>query len=112
MLAVLSKCESLRMRPGFWANVWAAATMVVSNPPTTTARESAASFRVPPFAHREAPRPALSDPLDESQEIRQTKAKNRYLSSQTSSMRQPLNRLLTMIVNPFTQGCQQVESRV
>src|ERR1700730_348089 len=44
--------------------------------------------------------------------IRQTKAKNCYLSSQTSSMRQPLNRLFTMIVNPFTQGCQQVESRV
>jgi hypothetical protein len=35
-----------------------------------------------------------------------------YLSSQTSSIRQPLNSPLTMIVNPFTHGCQQVESRV
>jgi hypothetical protein len=40
------------------------------------------------------------------------KDKHCYLSSQTSSIRQPLNRPLTMIVNPFTHGCQQVESRV
>jgi hypothetical protein len=31
-----------------------------------------------------------------------------YLSSQTSSMRLPLNMLLTMMVSPFTCGCQQV----
>ena len=32
---------------------------------------------------------------------------NRYLSSQTSSMRQLLMMLLTIIVQPFTAGCQQ-----
>ena len=31
-----------------------------------------------------------------------------YSSSHTSSMRQPLNRLLTMTVSPFSCGCQQV----
>jgi len=31
-----------------------------------------------------------------------------YLSSQTSSKRQPLNRLLTMIVKPLTRGSQQL----
>ena len=35
-----------------------------------------------------------------------------YLSSHTSSMRQPLNRLLTISVKPFTRGCQQVPPRV
>src|SRR6516165_1706077 len=35
-----------------------------------------------------------------------------YLSSQTSSMRQPLVMLLTMIVNPFTHGCQQLAPRL
>jgi hypothetical protein len=35
-----------------------------------------------------------------------------YLSSQTSSMRQPLNRLFTMIVSPFSWGCQQVAKRL
>src|SRR5712672_2849786 len=40
------------------------------------------------------------------------KDKNCYLASQTSSIRHPLNRPWTMIVNPFTHGCQQVESRV
>jgi len=34
-----------------------------------------------------------------------------YLSSQTSSMRAPLEMLLTMIVSPFTRGCQQVARR-
>jgi hypothetical protein len=34
-----------------------------------------------------------------------------YLSSQTSSMRAPLKMLLTMTVNPFTCGCQQVARR-
>jgi hypothetical protein len=34
-----------------------------------------------------------------------------YLSSQTSSMRQPLKMLLTMIVNPLTEGCQQLARR-
>jgi hypothetical protein len=33
-----------------------------------------------------------------------------YLSSQTS-MRAPLEMLLTMIVSPFTRGCQQVARR-
>jgi len=32
---------------------------------------------------------------------------HRYLSSQTSSMRQLLMMLLTIIVQPFTGGCQQ-----
>jgi hypothetical protein len=36
---------------------------------------------------------------------------DRYLSSQTSSMRQPLKMLLTISVNPLTQGCQQVAPR-
>ena len=31
-----------------------------------------------------------------------------YLSSQTSSMRQPLKMLMTIIVDPLTQGCRQV----
>ena len=35
-----------------------------------------------------------------------------YWSSQTSSMRQPLKMLLTMIVSPLTQGCRQVASLV
>ena len=34
-----------------------------------------------------------------------------YLSSQTSSMRAPLKMLLTMTVNPFTRGSQQVARR-
>jgi hypothetical protein len=34
-----------------------------------------------------------------------------YLSSQTSSMRQPLKMLLTMTVHPLTWGCQQVARR-
>jgi hypothetical protein len=37
--------------------------------------------------------------------------KNVYLSSQTSSMRQPLKMLFTMIVYPLTWGCQQVARR-
>jgi hypothetical protein len=35
-----------------------------------------------------------------------------YLSSQTSSMRHPLKRLLTMIVSPLSCGCQQVANRL
>src|SRR5205809_781713 len=35
-----------------------------------------------------------------------------YLSSQTSSKRQPLNKLLTMIVKPLTRGSQQLAARV
>src|ERR1700704_4984611 len=31
-----------------------------------------------------------------------------FFSSQTFSMRQPLNRLFTMIASPFTCGCRQV----
>src|SRR5689334_17597287 len=31
-----------------------------------------------------------------------------YLSSQTSSIRQPLKRLLAICVNPLTYGCRQV----
>jgi hypothetical protein len=34
-----------------------------------------------------------------------------YLSTQTSSMRQPLKILLTITVSPFTYGCQQVALR-
>src|SRR5271156_7235601 len=34
-----------------------------------------------------------------------------YLSSQTSSIRAPLEMLLTMIVRPLTWGCQQVARR-
>jgi hypothetical protein len=34
-----------------------------------------------------------------------------YLSSQRSSMHQPLKMLLTMIVNPLTKGGQQVARR-
>ena len=34
-----------------------------------------------------------------------------YLSSQTSSMRQPLTMLLTITVSPFTRGCQHVAPR-
>jgi hypothetical protein len=34
-----------------------------------------------------------------------------YLSSQTSSMRQPLGMLLTITVSPFTRGCQHVPPR-
>ena len=34
-----------------------------------------------------------------------------YLSSQTSSMRQPLKMLLTITVSPFTRGCQHVAPR-
>jgi len=34
-----------------------------------------------------------------------------YLSSQTSSMRQPLKMLLTMTVHPLTWGCQHVARR-
>ena len=41
-----------------------------------------------------------------------SKLENRYLSSQTSSMRQPLVMLLTMIVSPFTCGCQQLPPRL
>jgi hypothetical protein len=32
---------------------------------------------------------------------------NLYLSSQTSSMRQPLKWLFTIWLNPLTQGCRQ-----
>ena len=35
-----------------------------------------------------------------------------YRSSQTSSIRQPLTMLLTIVVKPFTWGCQQVAPRV
>ena len=34
-----------------------------------------------------------------------------YLSSQTSSMRQPLKMLFTITASPFTRGCQQVAPR-
>ena len=34
-----------------------------------------------------------------------------YSSSQTSSKRQPLNTLLTIILRPPTRGCQQVANR-
>ena len=35
-----------------------------------------------------------------------------HLSSQTSSIRHPLNRLLTIIVKPLTRGSQQLAARV
>ena len=34
-----------------------------------------------------------------------------YFSSQTSSKRQPLKTLLTIILKPLTRGCQQVANR-
>jgi len=34
-----------------------------------------------------------------------------YLSSQTSSMRQPLKRLLVIVVSPLSCGCMQVANR-
>jgi len=34
-----------------------------------------------------------------------------YLASQTSSIRQPLKMLLTIIFSPLTRGCQQVAAR-
>jgi hypothetical protein len=46
----------------------------------------------------QAPAPLLSDLVEASA----GSADTGYLSSQTSSMRQPLVMLLTMIVNPFT----------
>src|SRR6516164_499832 len=39
-------------------------------------------------------------------------ARTGYLSSQTSSMRQPLKMLLTIRVSPLTCGCQHVPSRL
>jgi hypothetical protein len=39
-------------------------------------------------------------------------ARQGYLSSQTSSMRQLLIMLLTIIVHPFTCGCQQYATRL
>jgi hypothetical protein len=41
---------------------------------------------------------------------RSTRAPN-YTSSQTSSKRQPLKTLLTIILRPLTRGCQQVANR-
>jgi hypothetical protein len=35
----------------------------------------------------------------------------RYLSSQTSSIRQPLSMPLVIVVSPLTYGCQQVAPR-
>jgi hypothetical protein len=39
-------------------------------------------------------------------------ARRSYLSSQTSSIRQLLIMLLTIIVHPFTCGCQQYANRL
>jgi hypothetical protein len=76
MLAGLSKCESLRMPPGFWANVWAAATMVVSNPPTTTSARICRFIPCPSLCSSQGATPCSvgsvrrkpRDPSDESQE--------------------------------------------
>ena len=77
MLAGLSKCDILRMPPGFWANAAPGVTIAISN-----AVAAAAPGRL-----------NVISPVSRQRS---------YWSSQTSSMRQPLKRLLTMGVHPLT----------
>ena len=97
MLAGLVISGIRNVPPGFWASAGetAAAQLSAMNP-AAQRRQRKSIVHLPEFA---APGPlVIAMPV--------------YLSSHTSSMRQPLNRLLTISVKPFTRGCQQVPPRV
>ena len=61
--------------------------------------------------HVPPPRLALRLPGSD-EEISTAGGREGYLSSQTSSMRQLLMMLFTIIVQPFTRGCQQYANRL
>jgi hypothetical protein len=82
MLAGLSGLYIRNMPPAFWAN---------AGPTATKVTRIGAAIAIAPtcgFVQNEG-----------------------YSSSQTSSMRQPLKTLLTIILRPLTRGCQQVAKR-
>ena len=94
MLAGLVISGIRNVPPGFWASAGeTAASAAQRNEPGGPAPAAEIHlFTSPEFA---APGPlVIAMPV--------------YLSSQTSSMRQPLKRLLTISVKPLTRGCQQV----
>jgi hypothetical protein len=82
MLAGLSKCDSLSMPPCFCAKAGPAAEIAASSTPKLNMLRK---FIIMLF---------FSD-------------YGSYLSSQTSSIRQPLYMLLVINVRPLTQGSQQ-----
>ena len=81
------------MPPYFWAKAVPPTDIAISAALATAAARNLSIISLPP--RLSIALPALPD----------------YLSSQTSSMRAPLKTLLTMIVSPFTYGCQQVARR-
>jgi len=98
MLAGLSGEYILRKPPGFCANAGSAATATNNGAAIANAPRYRIISVYLPFAVARPIVWALMQNLD-------------YWSSQTSSMRQPLKILLTIIVSPFTRGCQQVAWR-
>jgi hypothetical protein len=85
MLAGLSGLYMRNTPPGFWGNAVPPPDSAISNAPATAAPRSLRFISLASLFYWS--RPSAAD---------------RYLSSQTSSMRQPLKMLLTMVVQPLT----------
>jgi hypothetical protein len=99
MLAGLSGLYIFRTPPVFWANAGPVAAEQRSN---GAAIANALGYRIF-FVYL---------PFAVTRSIVWTlKQAEGYLSSQTSSKRQPLKALLAIVVSPFSWGCQQVTSR-
>ena len=98
MLAGLSGEYILRMPPVFWADAGSAVTATSNG----AAIANAPRYRIISVYLLFA----VAQPI-----VWALMQNEGYSSSQTSSMRQPLKMLLTIIVSPLTRGCQQVAAR-
>ena len=97
MLAGLSIMYCLRTPPSYWASAAGTKANAISNPAIAAARRLSI-IRFLPLIDRLRCGGLPSDAF--------------YLSSQTSSIRQLLKMLLTMVVSPFTCGRQQMPPRL
>jgi hypothetical protein len=87
MLAGLSKNETFRTPPDFWATAGAAAAIAVTRAAPAILQRRLIAIGI-------------------------VSRCGGYWSSQTSSMRKLLMMLLTIIVQPLTCGCQQYAKRL
>src|SRR6516162_5368912 len=114
------------MPPVFWAYAASAAHIAHTSQPAAASTRSSSFIPVPPVRGRGPVEPTAAscrpfywalmrdDGAADATRIRAGAIgadRDGYLSSQTSSMRQPLKMLLTMTVHPLTWGCQQVARR-
>src|ERR1700730_17703414 len=98
MLAGLSRLYIFKMPPGYWANAGSGAK---------AARNHAAIANAVRYRFISVHLPfAVMSPI-----VWALMQNWGYSSSQTSSKRQPLKTLLTIILRPLTFGCQQVANR-